>query len=134
MQKIHYILGYSGLIPFIGLAMLQIAGWPMAQFVLIGYSTLIISFLAGTLWAASIYYSLNWQVALVSNLIMLAAWIILLLHESTAILIWAAILLALQLFYESWKLKPLYPARLIKMRYVLTFGASCSIVFAALFS
>jgi len=106
----------------------------MAQTMLLSYATLIISFLAGTLWSASVTHPLSWQVAVVSNLTMLLAWVILLLHSTSGILIWASLLLALLLFYEYWHLRSHYPVKLLRMRQQLTLIAVVSLIAASLTS
>ena len=134
IQPVHYVLGYAGLIPFIGLAAMQIAGWSMAQLLLLSYAALILSFLGGTIWTATLVYRLHWQVALFSNIMMLMSWLALAFHHVPGVLTWVATLLALLMFYEFWKLGSHYRLGLMKMRLILTLVAASSLISASLFS
>lgn len=131
IKPIHLLLGYSGLIPFFGLAYLHVGGWPMALPILLGYATLILSFLGGSLWMASIVFNLHCQAALFSNLIMLLSWVALMLHASQGILIMVSTLMALLLFFELWQVGNYYHKRYMKLRIGLTFGAIVSLVMAS---
>ncbi len=134
MQPVHSLLGYAGLLPFIGLAAMQIVGWPMAQILLLSYAALILSFLGGTIWTATLVYRLHWQVAVFSNIMMLLSWLALAFHAIPGVLTWIATLLALLMFYEFWKIGTYYHIGLMKMRLVLTLGAVSSLVAASLFA
>ena len=134
IQPVHYLLGYAGLIPFMGLAALQIAGWSTAQLLLLSYATLILSFLGGTIWTATLIYRLHWQVALFSNVMMLLSWLALAFHHIPGVLTWVATLLALLMFYEFWKIGRHYQLGLMKMRLILTLVAVSSLISASLFS
>ena len=54
MGRLHKILGYSGLVPFFGFALLYYVFNEPWNFALVVYSALIFSFLAGLLWASTL--------------------------------------------------------------------------------
>ena len=58
MVRLHKILGYSGLVPFFGFALLYHINDVPWDFLLVVYSALIFSFLAGLLWASTLNYEL----------------------------------------------------------------------------
>jgi hypothetical protein len=133
-QKVHYTLGYLGLIPFIGLAALQAVGAVESSFYLLSYAALILSFLGGTLWTSSIAMSQGWTVAVVSNGAMLLAWAALIMRENPVVLIAVALLLIGVLIFERVQLGDIYHRNLLKLRLVLTLGAAFSLLLAAAFS
>ncbi len=54
MGRLHKILGYSGLVPFFGFALLYYVFNEPWYFALVVYSALIFSFLSGLLWASTL--------------------------------------------------------------------------------
>lgn len=134
IQRVHYLLGYLGLIPFVGLAALQVAGVVNSNIYLLSYSALILSFLGGTLWSSSITLKLDWPVAVVSNLVVLFAWAALVFHQTPAVLGLMALLLIGLLVFEHIQLGRLYHSSLMRLRNILTIGSSASLVYAALFA
>lgn len=54
MTPIASILGYAGLIPFVGLAVFNYLGYSEAKHFLISYAALIFSFLGGVQWMANL--------------------------------------------------------------------------------
>lgn len=77
----HKFLGYAGLIPFIGLAVLIQFGYTDAQTTLISYAALIFSFLGGVQWMVSLQNALSTTHQVISVSMMLWAWLWLLLPE-----------------------------------------------------
>ncbi|MEL6475954.1 MAG: DUF3429 domain-containing protein [Pseudomonadota bacterium] len=73
-------LGLSGLIPFVGLAMLMLIGWPEgARGVLLGYGVAILSFMGGCRWgfaATGMGEGPDWVPLIVSVLPALYAWVV----------------------------------------------------------
>ena len=53
MKRLHLVLGYAGLIPFFVFALLSYLNQDF-KIILVCYSALIFSFLAGLLWASSL--------------------------------------------------------------------------------
>lgn len=131
MQKIHAILGYLGLIPFIGLAGLHLYGWPMAEMILLSYSVMILSFLGGVVWMASLNFHAHWSQAVVSNLAMLLGWAALLLHSFPGVLYLVSALFALLVIYEFFTFKDQYPSEFMALRMRLTIVACVSMLVVA---
>lgn len=134
MQKIHQLLGYLGLIPFIGLSALHIYGWSPAYELLVTYSALIISFLAGVLWMAAMDRNLSLWLALLSNVVMLASWALLIINPGSGVLYAFTLLLITLLMVEKRQLKAHYPSRFYELRSRLTLIASIALFSAELFS
>lgn len=133
-QTVHSILGYLGLLPFIGLSIFQVTGITESNLYLLSYATLILSFLGGTLWSSSIALKLDWSVAVFSNLLMLLAWMALMFHQVPGIMALVALLLIGTLVFERFKLANLYHSSLLRLRSILTTGASASLLFAEVFT
>ena len=130
MQKIHSILGYAGLIPFIGLAILTWQGWPNAYFYLLTYAALILSFLGGVVWLATIQSNHHWLIAVASNVAMLLAWLAVIFHESGwALSLIAATMLA-HFIIEKHYLRLAYDEAFFRLRKHLTYIAVLSIISA----
>lgn len=134
MRPIHSILGYLGLIPFIGLSALHISGWQIAYDILISYSALIISFLAGVLWMSSMQAKLSASYAVLSNLIMLASWAVLWGGQSFGGLYSFSLLFITLYLIEYRTLQPHYPVEFFTLRGRLTLIATISLLAAELFS
>lgn len=130
MQQIHPILGYAGLIPFVGLAFLTWQGWPQAYFYLLTYAALILSFLGGVVWLATIQSNQHWLIAVASNVVMLLAWLAVIFHESG----WALSLIAgtmlAHFLVEKRYLRLIYDDSFFQLRKHLTYIAVLSIVTA----
>jgi heme/copper-type cytochrome/quinol oxidase subunit 2 len=88
-MKTWKILGYLGLIPF---AVFFYYGSEQSLFVInskfsfIGYSAIILSFIAGSLWRESSIYR-NSQTQIISNLVSLIAFVCLLVNISTSLIV-----------------------------------------------
>ena len=131
MQKIHKILGYSGLIPFIAFSILTVMEDSVSNFALITYACLIASFLGGTLWMSSIQEKLATHVAIFSNVFMLLSWLILIFYKTDGIYYLASALFVALICYERRYLKNIYSAEYLKLRTVLSVTvASCLLVVA----
>ncbi len=120
MNNTHLSLGYAGLIPFVGLSIATIMGYPQANFALLSYAMLIASFLGGTLWLSSVENKLPGHTAIVSNILMLAAWVILLLHNQTGIYYFAAALYAVLIVYERRFFKTIHAPEYLQLRTILS--------------
>lgn len=131
MNRLHHLLGYGGLIPFIGLSLLIVMGYPAASFWLITYAALIFSFLGGLLWVASIKAALPKHVAIVSVTMMLWAWCWLLFPAINWFWFAAWSFLGVWL-YEKRTLADFYGAELIRLRLQLSLVAAFSLILAAL--
>lgn len=131
MQWIHQVLGLLGLIPFIGLAILNILNWFSAPFLLVSYAALIISFLAGVVWMQAMQAQKSYWLAIGSNLFMLASWGLLLLAAygvQQGIFYALACLLLLVYLLEYFTLKTHYPNDFFSLRTWLTLIASISLI------
>lgn len=132
MKAVHHILGYLGLIPFLGLAVLQLSDDIYAihaYSLLVHYSALIITFLAGVIWMAGIHFQKNLWLALFSNIVMLISWLLLWLSPN-GVLYFLTILLLSVYFVEYASLKTHYPESFFTLRTRLTLIASVSLIFA----
>jgi hypothetical protein len=134
MKQIHLILGYSGLIPFIGLSALTIYGWQPAQFLLLSYAALILSFLGGVVWMATIQAEKHWLIAVASNLAMLLAWLAVIFRNNPFSLPGVAALMLGLLWLESEYLQEQYTKAFFILRKHLTFIAALSILCADFFA
>jgi len=125
-------LGYGGLIPFVGLALvLWVAPpgeWPLARIALLGYAATIVSFLGAIHWGlvmpeglAQPVPSLLWGV--VPSLL---GWAALLLGQASGLLLMAAVLWACfavdRVLYPRHRLQAWLPMRL---RLTLVASVSC---------
>jgi len=132
MTRFHQLLGYGGLLPFIGLAILLVSGYSAASYWLITYAALIFSFLGGLLWLASVKVPLPKHVAFVSVALMLWAWCWLLFPAINWFWLAAWSFLGLWL-YEKRFIADFYSAPFMCMRLQLTLIAAFSLILAALF-
>ena len=134
MQKVHLMLGYAGLIPFIGLAGAMIYGVKDAEYLLLTYAALILSFLGGIVWMAAMSANKHWSLAIISNLVMLLAWTSLIFRDiSWSLPLIAILMVGLQLL-ETRYLKDVYSREFLTMRRNLTLIASLSLFSAYLLS
>lgn len=137
MNILHRILGYGGLIPFIGLA--SIAHYPQEllnslfnsqpdiQFWLISYAALIYSFIGGIYWSSSLINQNRNGILLLSIVMMLWAWMWVLMPDSIAAWLMALSFLALPLIEFKW-LKSDWSDDFIKMRLQLSVLAGLSLL------
>ena len=132
MNQIHPLLGYGGLLPFIGLAILVVSGYQAASGWLISYAALILSFLGGLLWLASVKARLPAHVAMVSVVLMLWAWCWL-LFPAINWFWWAAWSFLSLWLYEKRYIADFYGAELMRLRLHLSLIAAFSLMLAALF-
>lgn len=123
--------GYTGLIPFIGLSALSIAGYERAQPALISYAALIFSFLCGVIWFVSLRRPQTGHIALVALGGMLWSWCWLLFPSID----WSGIAglsFALLWLYERATLRQDYGEAFLKLRLQLSSGAAISLLLAYL--
>lgn len=132
MSRLHTLLGYGGLIPFIALSILTVSGYSAAAGWLISYAALIFSFLGGLLWVASIKVPLPRQVAVVSVVLMLWAWCWL-LFPAVNWFWWAAWSFLGLWLYEKRFVADFYGAGLLHLRLQLSLIAALSLLLTALF-
>lgn len=127
----HHMLGYAGLIPFYGLAIMSWLGFLYAIDWLLSYAALIFSFLGGLLWYASVVENLPRQVVIISVSTMLWAWFWLL--SPTHYWLWLAALSFIGLhLYERKQLSDVYSTELMRLRGHLSYGAALALWLAAL--
>ena len=134
MQKVHLILGYAGLIPFIGLAIMAIAGHDEASYYLLTYAALILSFLGGIVWMATIAAKKHWGLAVLSNAVMLVAWVAVIFSNTRWSLPLIGVLMLALLFIESRYLRQEYTDDFFTLRKYLTIIAAASLFSTAVFS
>ncbi len=99
------ILTWSGLIPFIALAVLAaVAGPDWLGLLLKSYAALILSFMAGTLWARHLAMEgAQPKMLIASNVLVLAAWPAILAPVAWAA-VWLGLLFAAHLLLEQpWR-------------------------------
>ncbi len=125
-------LGYAGLVPFIGLAILSILVSAdeayRVEFFLLTYAAIILSFLGGVVWGR-VMRKPNAGIALViSNAAALVGWIAVLVGEATGLVL-SAFGFALILLYD---LRSDLPDWFRRLRVHLSIGAIGSTLFAAL--
>jgi|TARA_B100001250_G_scaffold409319_1_gene433416 hypothetical protein len=123
LKKIHLILGYGGLIPFFGLALLHYLNFENADSFLIAYAALIFSFLGGLLWKSTLYNDLPAHVIYISVTVMLWAWVWLIFNQLNWFFIASCSFFALYL-YEKKYLIQTYPDGFIKLRLHLSMSAT----------
>lgn len=132
MSRLHQLLGYAGLIPFIGLALINALGiFPSSGDWLLTYSALIFSFLGGLLWRVSMQNELPRHVPLVSVGLMLFSWCWLLLPIFNWFWLAAWSFLGLWL-YEKFYLTSVYSPAFMRLRGQLSLIAALSLISAAL--
>ena len=134
MQKIYILLGYAGLIPFVGLAALILYGVNTADYLLLSYSALILSFLGGVVWMAALQSSKHWTLVLFSNLLMLTAWLTLIFPDSSWSMPVLACLYLLLLWTENQYLRNYYFPEFFNLRRNLTLIAAFSLFTSATFT
>ncbi|QSR34598.1 DUF3429 domain-containing protein [Marinobacterium iners] len=87
MNKTAYLLGLSGLIPFVGLTALMYQPWAITFF--LSYSAVILSFLGGIHWGVALrdeQWSNSWRLCL-CMLPSLLGWLALLLPQQAALML-----------------------------------------------
>ena len=133
MKHVHTILGYSGLIPFVGLSALTIAGQDGARWMLLSYGALILSFLGGAVWTRSLQENRDASMAIVSNVVVLLAWVALLLNQAISLVL-LAVLFSLLFVYEKALLGQEYSAEYQRLRLILTTVVAIALLAAAIFA
>ena len=132
MSRLYQLLGYGGLIPFVGLALLTVTGvYPASSEWLLSYAALIFSFLGGMLWLVSMQYQLPKHVPLVSVSLMLWAWCWLLWPAFNWFWLAAWSFLGLWL-YEKYCLSMVFSPAFVRLRGQLSLIAALSLMAAAL--
>lgn len=99
------ILTWSGLLPFVAIALIAVLAAPhWLELLLTAYAALILSFLAGTLWARHLLGERTRpRLLIASNLLVLAAWPAILLPIAWASLWLAALFAAHLALDEPWR-------------------------------
>ena len=121
--------GYTGLIPFVSLSLLTIAGFSFAPAALISYAALIFSFLCGVVWFVSLKRPQTGHITLVALGGMLWSWCWL-LFPSIDWLGTASLSFSLLWLYERRVLNQDYGDQFIRLRLWLSSGASLSLILA----
>lgn len=130
----HRLLGYAGLIPFIGLALLSFSdAYPASHQWLLSYAALIMSFLGGLMWHASLQHQLPRHVSIVSVMLMLWAWCWL-LFPNVNWFWWAAWSFLAVWLYEKRYLSAVYSPAFMRLRAQLSLVAAFSLIATALLS
>lgn len=123
--------GYTGLIPFVSLSLLTIAGFSFAPAALISYAALIFSFLCGVVWFVSLKRPQTGHIALVAlgGMLWSWCWILFPAIDWTAA---AGLSFALLWLYERRVLSRDYGDQFIQLRLWLSSGAALSLLLAYL--
>ncbi len=129
-MRIYQLLGHAGLIPFVGLAIVAVTGWAPAQSILVNYAALILSFLGGSIWMLAMQKQLHWSIAIISNLVMLLAWVVLVLFPANIALLALAILFSSLITFENQIMKVHYSEEYFRLRLILTIVAVISLMVA----
>jgi hypothetical protein len=129
------LLGYGGLIPFIGGATLQVLSPdPRWLAMLSAYGAVILSFVGALHWGYAVrdaargesaWWGYGWSV-----LPALAAWVCLLLPDTTGVLLLAAGLVGCLVVDEILAPRMALPAWLLPLRRALTAGGAASLLVA----
>ena len=130
------VLGLSGLIPFVGLAVLTLAGGPpWTAGLLAGYGAVILSFMGGCRWgfaAAGLGQGAVFAPLAISVLPSLFAWLAVWLPDPFQFLALAAGFVGLYLADRALTEQGGAPVWWPALRFPLTLGATVSLVLAAL--
>lgn len=127
MTQLQCYSGYAGLIPFVGLSLLALSGYPNAEHWLLSYAALIFSFLGGILWQASLKDDLPAHVTIIALGAMLWAWLWLLIPFSYWHPIAALSFISLWI-YERRYLRGSYIQGFLQLRCQLSSGAAASLM------
>lgn len=134
MNPWHYVLGYAGLIPFVGLSVLIALDTPQAEGWLLSYAALIFSFLGGVQWMATLKTddtdNLTWK-QIISVSVMLWAWLWLMVPQVDWFIL-AGLSFWLLWVYERVTLMVFYSTAFMQMRRNLSFVAGLSLISAGL--
>jgi len=134
MTPWHFVLGYAGLLPFIGLLILMGLDYSPAAFWLLSYAALIYSFLGGVQWMATLNASNGQHKTLkqwVSVLVMLWAWLWLIVPQMDWFILAGLSFWSLWI-YERALFNETYAINFMKMRRNLSLVAGLSLLLAGL--
>lgn len=129
------ILGPAGLIPFAGLALGSLLGWPWAPAALAAYGATILAFLGAVHWGLALRAPdgerwAEWGRIGLGVLPSLLAWVALLLPLPTGLVVLAAGVLATAAV-ETWATaRGLVPRAYLKLRWILSAGAALALLLA----
>ena len=127
MKRLHQVLGYAGLIPFFVFALLSYLNQNF-KIILVCYSALIFSFLAGLLWASSLSNKQPTHTLYMSISAMLWSfiWIFFALEIKFYSLLFITISFSFVALYcyERIYLSSIYPAYFLKLRMHLSLSAA----------
>lgn len=129
MTRLHTLLGYAGLFPFISLSLLMHSQAADMEWMLRSYAALIFSFLGGLVWLASTRDYVPAHLAVVAVCCMLWAWCWLIVPQFFPFWLLAASFICL-LIYETQTLSTVYSDTLMSMRKQLSWVAALSLLFA----
>jgi len=132
VNKLHGVLGYAGLIPFVMLPILFQLGYLQSQGWLISYAALIFSFLGGVQWMATLNASTKSFVKqTISVSAMLWAWLWLIVPQVDWLIL-AGLSFWIMWLYERVSFKALYSVEFMLMRRNLSLVAGTSLILAGL--
>lgn len=129
MTRLHTLLGYAGLLPFVFLSLLMHGHAADMEWLLRSYAALIFSFLGGLVWLASTRDFLPAHVAVVAVCCMLWAWCWLIVPQLFPLWLLAASFIGL-LIYETQALSTVYSKTLMSLRKQLSWVAALSLLVA----
>lgn len=129
-------LGFAGLVPFAGLALLSLAGVAWAPAALAAYGASILAFLGAVHWGFALRalpgedFASRWRLSL-GVVPALLAWVALLLPLSAGLWLLAVGVLATAVAETIAARRGLVPAEYLRLRWWLSAGAAACLVAAA---
>jgi hypothetical protein len=133
------LLGPAGLIPFVGLSVAAMAGWPPAGFALLAYGATILAFLGAVHWGLALRAPPTEHGADAARLGLgvlpaLVAWVALLLPLRGGLLLLALGILGTAAVETLAARRGLVGAGYLRLRWMLSAGAGASLLAAAAFA
>jgi hypothetical protein len=129
-------LGFAGLLPFAGLAVLSLSGVAWAPGAVLAYGATILAFLGAVHWGFALRALPGEEHAGAARLVLgvvpsLIAWVALLLPLGAGLWLLAAGVLATAVIESLAARRGLVPAAYLRLRWWLSLGAAASLIAAA---
>lgn len=129
-------LGFAGLIPFAGLAVLSLAGVAWAPGAILAYGATILAFLGAVHWGFALRALPGEEHAGAARLVLgvvpsLIAWVALLLPLAAGLWVVAAGIVATAMVETAAARRGLVPAGYLRLRWWLSAGAAAALIAAA---
>jgi hypothetical protein len=132
LPDLAWLLGASGLIPFLGLGLGAALGWDELLFPLLAYGATILAFLGAVHWGLALQAVPDEKPAERVRLVLgvvpsLVAWVALLLPVGTGLAVVAGAILLTAAMETVAAQARLMPAGYLRLRWVLSLGAALSL-------